>query len=227
MKFIKSKKLAPMLKKFGLKENDLDIENAEYKCLEQSLPEICADRLEYNIHTGIILNLISKQDAKEIIDNIRFENERWFFTNEKIAKKFADISLYCTQNFWGALWNTRANKHLARAIIRAVEIGNLTDEDLFTTDIAVLKKLKSSNDEYIKLCLQHCDEPLLEIKEKSYEIQKFKPKFRGIDPLIKNEKTGEFCRLSSLNLMFGNAFNELKKWCETGYEVKLLVNDLD
>lgn len=221
-KYLNSQNISSFITKFNIKESDLNPENPNYTGLEQPLPDMCADRIEYNIHTGVILDMISQKDAKEIINNLCFENSKWFFKDEKIAKKFADISLYCTQNFWGSLWNTRANMHLAKAINRAIEIKLITEEELFSTDSFVLSKLKKSDDKAIKIALQHCDDPLLISGSQKYKNKHFTPKFRGIDPLVRDDKTGKLIRLSEKNLIFSNAYNETKKWCERGYEVMVI-----
>ena len=40
--------------------------------LERRLPNLCADRIQYIVHTGLICDLLSKEEAKAIINDIQF-----------------------------------------------------------------------------------------------------------------------------------------------------------
>lgn len=222
MQYIKEANLNKILEKFGLTEKDLDPEHLDYKALEQPLPDMCADRIEYNIHTGIILGIITKTAAKEIVENLRYENKLWFFTDPKLALKFAELSLYFTQNFWGAKWNTSMNIHLAAALRRALNIKLISYKDLYSTDSVIMHKLLKNQDKLIQTFIQQCQKPLETIMGKKYETINFAPKFRGIDPLIKDHKTGELKRLSEVDIIFKNHYDSVREWCEMGYEISAL-----
>jgi HD superfamily phosphohydrolase len=56
--------------------DSLNQENESYKCLEQKLPDLCADRIEYNIHTALLMKKITKQQAKEMITSLCFKNDK-------------------------------------------------------------------------------------------------------------------------------------------------------
>lgn len=50
-----------------------------------------------------------------------------------------------------------------------------------------------------------------------------KPKFRGVDPLI---KVGEnFIRLSTIDPKFKEKFKEVKKWCNIGYGIRFVITN--
>ena len=215
-------KMDKILKSIGMTLKDADAKNENYKALEQPLPDMCADRIQYNIHTGVIMKMISENDAREIMHDLEFQNGKWFFNNKDIAKKFANLSLFFTQNFWGAKWNTTMNIHLANALKRALKLKIITHKDLFSTDKVVLDKLLSSSDDAIKLNLQQCEKPFDKMKNIEYRSEKFYPKFRGIDPLVKL-KNGKLVRLTELDAMFKNYYNEIKQWCKNGYMLDILV----
>ena len=222
MKYMNNPQIKDILKKYKLTEKDLDPENPEYKALDQKLPNMCADRIEYNIHTGVLLSLISEKEAKLMVENIQFKDGVWFFTDETLAKKFAELSLYFTQNFWGSKWNTSMNIHLAGALKKAMSIGLISDKDLFSTDEVVMKKLKKSEDQEIQKYLKQCSIMDSKMDGCSYKSIKYAPKFRGIDPFVKVKNKNELKRLSEINTMFKNYYNSVKEWCSKGYEIDIL-----
>ena len=223
LKYLHQNKISDVLKLVGLSLKDIDIEKNPYSALEQPLPDMCADRIQYNIHTGVLLGKISQADAEKITSDLNYKDNKWFFTKPEIAKKFAELSLYFTQNFWGARWNTSMNIHFANALKRALQLKLITIKDLFSTDRIVMNKLIKNQDHLIQLNLQQCKQPIDKIPGKNYKTETFKPKFRGIDPLIV-DKSGKMHRLTQLDNMFRNHYEAVKKWCKDGFEIDILVS---
>ena len=219
--YLRKNKMEAILNSINITIDDADINKNDYKALEQHLPDMCADRIQYNIHTGFIMKMISQKDINEIVQDLEFKDNKWFFKNTDIARKFANLSIYFTQNFWGAKWNTTMNIHFANALKRALKLKIITKDDLFSTDENVMKKLLKSDDRIIQLNLQQCQTPLSKIPEQKYKTEKFFPKFRGIDPLIK-KKDGTFSRLTEMDIMFKNNYDTVKQWCKDGYDLDIL-----
>ena len=84
--------------------------------------------------------MIDKKDVREILNDLKFKGGKWFFKDAIIARKFANLSLYFTQNFWGAKWNTMMNIHFANALKRAIKIKLISKDELFSTDDIILNK---------------------------------------------------------------------------------------
>jgi HD superfamily phosphohydrolase len=221
MSYIKGANLKTKLEKAQLTEADLNPEMKEYTALEQSLPDMCADRIQYNIHTGIILGLISKKEAKEIINDLSYEGEKWFFSTPEIAVKFGRLSLYFTKKFWGAKWNTSMNMHLARALKVAMQIGLIQHNDLYTTDDKVMSKLKNSDNKSVQLYLQQCEHPTEKMPNRVYEQVRFSAKFRGIDPLVKIGSSLK--RLTEIDSAFSEEYKATQAWAQKGYVINMLI----
>ncbi|MDO4975601.1 MAG: hypothetical protein Q4E61_04740, partial [Alphaproteobacteria bacterium] len=64
-------------------------------------------------------------------------------------------------------------------------------------------------------------QPVSRINGKKYKKQQFYPKFRGVDPLV-IDRPGNLKRLSDIDIMFKNHYNEVKLWCKTGFEIDIL-----
>lgn len=202
--------------------SDLDPDLPQYTALEQDLPHMCADRIEYVLHTSYLLGLIDEEKLHLITNNLNFENDRWFFTDAKIAEDFAALSLDLTQDIFGSGWNRVMYHYFASAIRYAMSKDIITKEEFnFGTDLVVLKKLQNSGDPYINYILNLCSDlkNAYKISNKENHDLKITTKFRGINPLVCDNQN---CRkLSKIDPDFKDRFEKIQKWCKNGYYVKL------
>ena len=230
IEYLNTPQIIKVISRYGWSVRDVDQNNPEFRALDADLPRMCADRIQYNIHTGVIMRLISKREAKELVDNLRYENGEWFFINVQSAKKFAKLSTYFTRYFWGTKWGIAQNIHMAMAIRNAMQISknqNINDMDisaLHKTDTYVMKKLiLLQSNPAVGLYLQQCKHPCQKIQGYKYETRRFHPKFRGIDPFVlQNDK---LIPLSELDTEYKQEYEEVKAWCNQGYDVDILIID--
>jgi hypothetical protein len=211
--------------------SDLDPDSGRNIALEQHLPDMCADRIEYNLHTGLLFKQITATEFHAILDNLHFENNRWFFTDARLAARFANLSLYFTQNLWGAPWNNAFNHYFAEMLTEAMNLKLLnTDHIHFGTDKAVLDILTKAESPYIQTRLKACSDihaafKLLPLDAETYDAY-FTPKFRGIDPWIQTAQG--FQRLTDLDSTFKEQYLAVKLWAQQGMKIQLnLAKKLD
>lgn len=201
--------------------SDLDPEKTEYKALEQPSPDLCADRIEYNLHTALLMGLLTRADVKAIIHNLKFDGENWYFTNISLAKKFSCLPLYFTQNFWASKWNVFINIHFAKAVRRLINLGILSEKDMFKTDSFIMEKVKNQlQDPIVKTYWDQCDHYDQKQPHLSYQTIKIQPKFRGVNPFVKIQ--GNLVRLTELDVLFKNYFECVQDWCQKGYELDII-----
>jgi hypothetical protein len=212
-------KAGDLLKKHNIKIEDVDPNNGKHLMLEQSLPDMCADRIQYNVHTGIIFGYITCKEGRQIIDDLRFENGKWFFSNPVLAKKFAQLSLRFTKEFWGSQWNVQMNIIFGQAVKRAQEIGLISEADIFSTDDVIMDKLLNSSDEIIQQRLSICSNLTESPSKDKITSTKHRPKFRGIDPLIKVSGKDGLVRLTEIDSEFQEMYNDIQNWCKQGYNI--------
>ncbi len=207
LKFLSKTDIPTALQSCGLTLADIDHKNPAFTCLEQPLPDICADRLEYNLAGGVLENLITSQEALEILEHLNFENSTWYFTDAYHAKKFATISLWHTEHVWGSQMSHYVSNELAQAIRTAFELDILTHEEfIYGTDETVWQKLRSCNSAEINNHIQK----LMHAHEHETEMNK-QPrnnKFRGINPWVL--VNGELKRLTELDKEFEKEYNRVK-----------------
>lgn len=220
--YLKNHGLTTIAERHHQTPQSLDPETPAYRALEQPGPDLCADRIDYILRTGVVMGLLPQAEAKEILKDLRFNGRDWFFTNASSAKRFATLALYFTQNFWAAPWNVSANIHFAKAVRRVIDLGALTKEDLFRDDAFVLAKVKEHlDDPYVLACWTQCEKGLEKLDGVTYQTTHITPKFRGVNPFVQGAQ-GELVRLTAIDALFCNAFEETKAWCQRGFDIDML-----
>ncbi|MCX7338660.1 MAG: phosphohydrolase [Alphaproteobacteria bacterium] len=228
LKFLAEADLLEILACGGLSLRDVDPDNGSNLALEQPLPDMCADRIEYNLHTGLLFNKITAEEIQDVIKDLRFDGKKWFFIDTKSALKLANLSLDFTKDFWGSDWNMVFNYYFSQILEKAISLGLIKDKSVrFGTDMKIFNVLVSSKDPYIQARMEACRAirtPHTAFErisgDGSYDMY-FKPKFRGIDPLVKVGT--QLVRLSELDPTFAQSYSDIKDYCEKGFKVTLSV----
>lgn len=206
--FLKQYHIDELLHKYDIPLSAVIHKSGDHTMLEQDLPNICADRLEYNIQAGILTNMLAADDIATILKDINYNNGNWFFMNENCAKKFAAVSLFNTEHVWASPADQIIYQFTAHALKRGLDIGLLTFDDIhFSTDPIVWDKLWISNDPYIVECIENIINYKKLLNNPSQAQQKNK-KFRGINPWI--YKNNQLQRLTDLDNEFKEEYNHVK-----------------
>lgn len=216
--FLEQMGVKDLLKDSPLLTDQLDPDLPSYQALEASYPDMCADRIEYNLHTALIFKKITQKEIKEILNALKFKEGKWFFTNQKHAKRFASFSLYFTENFWCSATNEVLNVWGAELIKRALKLSLITENDLhFGQDEAVLKKIQASQDPEIQSLLKKLKNPAkhYSLGTKEHHTYSRFPKFRGIDPLIQTSEN-RLQRLSDLDSDFKKDYTRVQEKMKQG-----------
>lgn len=205
---------------FSLTDANPDLPH--YKRLEQPLPDICADRLEYNLHTAVLYERLSRDEAKEILKHVRFDQNLWYFTDIDAAISFARLPLDFNKTIWGVAWNMVLYDYFSMVLKKAIDIHLITlDEFQHGIDGKIMEKLRQSEDDEIKAGVKLCENVKFSFNtvENGTPFDKeYFPKFRGIDPLIMSG--GELLRLTQVSTEFSEEYEDVKRWCARGFKVK-------
>lgn len=219
--FLRESGLAAVLEKHGISIADIHHKHKYFKGLEQELPDICADRLEYNLMGGVVEGLISHQEVKQILNDLRYEHGRWYFTDASSARTFAKCPLYMTEHTWTSpksmIINTLAGDLLQTAldaqVVTLADIRFGTDEDIWST-------MNSTNDSNVWKVLskiQYCVDNFSLQDASGYDLF-VKGKFRGINPWVK--RNGSFYRLTEIDPEFKTDYENLKEVMHRGWYIK-------
>lgn len=220
--FLKRAGLDKVLAKYNYTIADIHHKkNKAFTCLEKDLPDINADRLEYNLNGGLRENLITKSDLQEILNDLHFENGIWYFTNKSTARKFANISVYMQLQVWASADSMLTEELFTKVLKRALDINYLLlDEVFFGIDKIIWEKLNLAKDQEIQNLLKQAKniKDYFEIVENDQADFILKRSFKGIDPLVKMEDN--LVRLNDLDSEFKNEFFKIKEQVEKGVGFK-------
>lgn len=222
LNFLRKMGIQSIVEKYGLSLDALDPDLPAYRALEQNLPNLCADRIQYLTYTGIITERISPQKAREIIEDLVFQEGKWFFKTQENAEILANLSLYFTEYLYGSDWNFVFYEVFSALLKRAVDLHLVSwDHIHFGTDQEVFKILQESSDPAIQKILESCHHIHQTFERVPYGKGDWnvKPKFRGVDPFVLREQS--LRPLSQLSPSFKESFYRLKTWCLKGYGVRL------
>ena len=187
--YLKEMGIDVLLSRYNISLDAVLPKSGVHRMLEQDLPDICADRLEYNLQAGILTNMLTTEDIANILAHTRYANGIWFFVDTACAKKLALVSLFNTEHVWGGLANQFIYTWTVHALNRAMHIGLLSLDDIhFSIDPMVWDKLWISNDPFIGECLDiiiRHKEIIATLEPRKIALIK-KGKFRGLNPLVRD-----------------------------------------
>lgn len=193
-----------------------------YKRLEQPLPDICADRLEYNLHTAILYERLSIDEAKEILKHVSFGENLWYFTDINSALSFARLPLDFNKTVWGVAWNMVLYDYFVVVLNKAIDIHLITLDDFqYGVDVEIMEKLRQSRNDDISAGLELCENVKSSFVTVENDLpfdKEYFPKFRGIDPLVRVD--GNLVRLTEVSATFLEEYEAVKHWCTHGFKVK-------
>lgn len=222
LEFLEKMGISKIVQKYGMNLEQLDPDLPGYTALERSLPDLCADRLQYIIHSGVITGALTTKQARKMVDNVEYKDGAWFFKSAEYAQQYADLTLRFTREWYGAPWNCAFYEHFAHAMRRALHL-ELIDEDAlkYGVDQDILDVLRASDDQSIQSSLRACDNIYSAFDETEYGCGdcNTKPKFRGVDPLV--DCRGEKKRLSQIDIDFANKYEQVQEFCRQGYGIEL------
>lgn len=214
--------IAEILEKHGLKVTDVLHKSGGFSMLEDDLPNLCADRIDYNLQGAYHQGFMTKAEILELLEDLYFEEGRWISTRPDLMKKMVAFSLHMTRHCWGSPENYVSSEILASAIKKGVDSKVLTMEDvLFGRDDFVYEKLLQADDLQIQCWMKR-----LSNFRKHYEIVSPKEadihpvmKFRGVDPWIRKGK--RVMRLTKVDKRLGKKYSQVRSEMEKGWPLRL------
>ena len=221
-RFLKESGLAAILKKYRFKPSRLLPLEEAFPALEQKLPNLCADRIDYNIQGAYYQKFITYEEALEIFEDIQFIEGRWVSTKPELMAKISRFSLFMTQDCWGNPDNHFRSRWLADAILRGIDLGYFSYDTIhFGTDEIVWNCLKESDDPEIQKKMQMIVNvnDYFCLAEPSQADLIIESRFRGPNPWIMSD--GEIVRLTDVDQFFAQEYHRVKEKIEKGWPVKL------
>jgi len=142
-----SKEIMDILKRHSIKVEDV-CDYHMYPIADNDTPMLSADRLEYTLGNGYIVHNMDLAEITAIYNDLtvaKNENavDELCFKSAQVARKFVDLSL--KNSYWFVSDNNRfAMQYLADLIKIAVTEKIISIDDLYTTETAVINRLKAN-----------------------------------------------------------------------------------
>lgn len=194
--YVKKSALPAILKKYNF---DLDyiLNDKNFPLEEKTLPDLCADRIDYSLRTAIVFKEI--ESAQYFLDNLTAENGSWVFKNFESAKKYAELFLKLNADYYAGLPSAVMFRAVGDYLRRALLKGYISKTDLYTTDKIVLSKIKPrhADDERLKLLFDRMNNKVgFKNDPDNFDGEIF-CKSRVVDPLCRHD--GELKSVSQID----------------------------
>jgi uncharacterized protein len=206
--FINNSGLGSLLNKQGYEVKEM-LHTDEYTLLENELPDICADRIDYAIRDGLHLQTLTRQQANKILAGLATINGEFTFKDEESAFLYSFNFYLLNLMFYGSPTEAHFNNDFGSLVKRAMELEIIEEKDWFSDDIYITNKLKSSNNKEIKGWLEKYNNKLVIYEDTENPDVTFPKKIRIVDPKVKTR--GGVSRLSEISAVYNKIINDYKK----------------
>lgn len=217
-----------ILIKYGFTTDQVRPKNKEFIMLEQMLPNLCADRIDYNLQGAYFQGFLTKEEVLELYEDFQFLQGRWVTTKIDLVKKLARFSLFMTQDCWGGALNYALSRWLADAMLKGLAIGLLSWKEIhFGMDHEIWTKLNQSSDSFIEKRMHmilHSSDYFRWVDPAEADIL-VKFRCRGIDPWVRYK--GQVMRLTLIDSDLDRELELVKKRAALGWPIQLLNEPLE
>jgi hypothetical protein len=164
-----------------------------YPMLEQPLPSLCADRLDYFLRDGLVCGVVSHEAVDRFLSHSKVVESRIVLDNLQVGREVANLFAMMNRDWWASATEAFIYNEFADVLREGLRLEVIDGGDLMTEDELVLAKLDASDDPMIaeKLGMIRHFRPEY---TRGYEARVI-PKNRWLDPAV--EVHGEVRRLSA------------------------------
>jgi HD superfamily phosphohydrolase len=197
MYVVEGSSIPAILRQHGLTIDDI-LPLELWSLLEQPMPDLCADRIDYTLRDLLRIGFIDDVSVQAFLAQLRNHGGKivcrsldaalWFI--EYYARLVLELFLHPRELF--------ANQQLAAALRLALSTGGVREEDLFLQDAELLARLQALHHPDIDYYLQYLQPALEVIEDTTGNGEKISLKARHLDPLVLLED-GRVVRCSTLD----------------------------
>lgn len=206
---IRNSEIPAILKKHNL-DIDYILNKDKFPILEKSLPDLCADRIDYFFRD---INLVEKTDSNKFIKDMKKINNAIVFNTKEIGLNFAEKYFNMDKTFWASSFQEFLYAVLADIITIAMRQGVLSLKDLHTKEDDVMDILMLSENnkivDLIEILLNSKPSDIKVSKIRKEGFYKIKSKVRIVDPYVISDN--KFLRVSEIFPNFKAEIEEYKK----------------
>ncbi|MBA4376484.1 MAG: hypothetical protein C0401_09980 [Anaerolinea sp.] len=197
--YMGSTDLPAILDQYGYDWHDF-IDEERYLLLEQPLPDLCADRLDYFLRDSIDLKLATSAEATLFLQHLKVHEGQFVVDNLDTARWLAYKYMAADEMSWANPREVGLSEFTARAIRLAVQSGVITEDDFWGTDQQLWQKLCAANNPELKEQLRFASSETQFVLDDSAPTFLVSTKLRAVDPKVLNDVRAT--ALSTLDLDF-------------------------
>jgi len=201
-KYVKKTDIPKIIKKYGF-DIEYILDESNFPLQERGLPDLCADRIDYSLRDAVVVRNINQSQAQKILDSLFVENNQWVFKDYKSAKDYAEFFYRLSYKYYSGIESAVMFNSVGETMRYALEKGYVNEQDLYTTDKLVLKKIKQCllKDKKLTLLFARMNNQIAyKNNPNSYQF-KVVCKSRLVDPLCRDK--GKIVRVSKVDPQWG------------------------
>jgi HD superfamily phosphohydrolase len=198
--FIRKSEIPVILKKYKI-DTDYILDESKFPLKENDLPDLCADRIDYALRTGLVFGRISSPNY--FLDDLSVIKNKWVFKSFESARDFAKLFFHLNSKYFSALVSAVMLRSVGDYIGHALKNGYIDESDLYATDSEVLEKVAlahANDDELQKLFSRMNNKVRFESNNENYDVEVV-CKSRAVDPLCLSH--GKMARVSEIDPNWG------------------------
>ena len=119
-----------------------------FDILEQPMPSLCADRLDYTLRDSVHGGIISRQSARNFLSSVVMNNGQIAVNDDQQVLWINEVFEKLNNEVFKLPLHLYANGKMAELIKRFLNKGLLMESDMFKTDTLLLNKIRTNYEGY-------------------------------------------------------------------------------
>ena len=185
--FMAGSDIPPVLARYGLNWQDY-LHEEQYSLLEQPAPALCADRLDYFLRDSLDLGLATAAEVQQVLAHLVPWDGKIVVNERDTARWMGETFIAADQASWANFREVGLYELAAIAIRRGLEIGAISEADLWTTDREAWEKLLNCPDHELQAFLRKVSPETQFVWDESAPTFWVGTKLRTIDPLVLSDR---------------------------------------
>ncbi|MEW5985925.1 MAG: HD domain-containing protein [Chloroflexota bacterium] len=171
-----------------------------YLLLEQPAPALCADRLDYFLRDSVDLGLSTAADVERVLAHLVVHDGRIVIDDLPTARWLAETYIAADDASWASFYEVGLYEVAAQAIKTALQVGAISEQDLWSTDEVVWARLQAHDHPQLQAQLRLVSRQTDFLWDEQNPTFWVSTKVRTIDPDVLAD--GRLHRLSTLDTSF-------------------------
>ena len=215
-KIIYNSEIPEILEKYGYSIEYI-LDESNFWLLERDLPKLCADRLDYSMRD---LKSHKKYDMQKYVEGLTVKDGEFVFENFEDAEEFGLKFIELDSTVYASPKEVAIYELFADIIRKALQLNQISEEDLFTTDRELMEKLRKIEGQEIQMKFKLLDQGLEVTTGAENPDIIGSTKARAVDPPFVED--GEKIRASQRSEQLKKAIKDHNQRVNSGYKIKIV-----